>query len=62
MQQQDYGPFPYSAINRRPKWNWPNGARLALWALPNLEWFSLKVPIAGHPWEKAHEQKTPGVR
>jgi peptidoglycan/xylan/chitin deacetylase (PgdA/CDA1 family) len=62
MQQQDYGPFPYSAINRRPKWNWPNGARLALWALPNLEWFSLKAPIAGHPWEKAHEQKTPGVR
>lgn len=62
MQEQDYGPFPYSAINRRPKWNWPNGARLALWALPNLEWFSLKVPIAGHPWEKANEQKTPGVR
>ena len=62
MQEQDYGPFPYSAINRRPKWNWPNGARLALWALPNLEWFSLKVPLAGHPWEKASEQKTPGVR
>ena len=62
MQQMDYGPFPYSAINRRPKWTWPNGARLALWAIPNLEWFSLKVPIAGHPWEKAHEQKTPAVR
>ncbi len=62
MEQQDYGPFPYSAINRRPKWKWPNGARLALWVLPNLEWFSLKVPIAGNPWEKAHEQTIPVVR
>jgi len=62
MEQRDYGPFPYSAISRRPKWNWPNGARLALWAIPNLEFFSLKVPIASHPWEKASEQKTPGVR
>jgi len=62
MQQQDYGPFPYSAINRRPKWMWPNGARLALWVVPNLEWFSLKTPIASHPWEKAKEQQTPGVR
>jgi allantoinase len=62
VQPQDYGPFPYSPINRRPRWKWPNGARLALWVIPNLEWFSLKVPMGGHPWEKAHEQKVPGVR
>lgn len=62
MQQMDYGPFPYSPINRRAPWQWPNGARLALWVIPNLEFFSLKVPLAGHPWEKAHEQKTPTVR
>ena len=29
MQPQDYGPFPYVPINRRPQWNWPNGSRLA---------------------------------
>ena len=62
MQPQDNGPFPYSAINRRRKWKWPNGAQLALWVLPNLEWFSLKAQIASHPWEKASEMKVPGVR
>jgi allantoinase len=62
MQPQDHGPFPYSAINRRRKWKWPNGAQLALWVLPNLEWFSLKAHIASHPWEKANETKVPGVR
>ena len=62
MQQQDYGPFPYSAITRRPKWKWPNGAKLALWACPNLEWFSLKTPLAGQVWEKHSEAHTPGVR
>jgi peptidoglycan/xylan/chitin deacetylase (PgdA/CDA1 family) len=62
MQPQDQGPFPYSAINRRRRWTWPNGAQLALWVLPNLEWFSLKAQIASHPWEKANESKVPGVR
>ena len=47
MQEMDYGPFPYVPINRRPKWNWPNGARLAVWVIPNLEFFSLKTPLAG---------------
>jgi peptidoglycan/xylan/chitin deacetylase (PgdA/CDA1 family) len=62
MQEMDYGPFPYVPINRRPKWNWPNGARLAVWVIPNLEFFSLKTPLAGHPWEKAHDYKAPTIR
>ena len=62
MKPQDYGPFPYSAINRRTKWKWPNGAQLALWVLPNLEWFSLQAQIVEHPWQSAHGQKVPGVR
>ena len=62
MQPMDYGPFPYVPINRRPKWNWPNGARLAVWVIPNLEFFALGTPLAGHPWEKAHELKAPTVR
>jgi peptidoglycan/xylan/chitin deacetylase (PgdA/CDA1 family) len=53
MQPSDYGPFPYTPINRRPKLEWPNGARLALWVIPNIEFFSLKNPLPGHPWEKA---------
>ena len=48
MKPQDYGPFPYTPINRRPKLKWPNGSRVALWAVPNLEFYSLKYPIAAH--------------
>jgi peptidoglycan/xylan/chitin deacetylase (PgdA/CDA1 family) len=62
MQPDDYGPFPYVPIKRRPKWKWPNGARVALWIAPNLEFFPLKVPLAGQPWQKASEQKAPTVR
>jgi peptidoglycan/xylan/chitin deacetylase (PgdA/CDA1 family) len=46
MKPAPYGPFPYSPIIRRPKLAWPNGAQLALWVIPNIEFFSLteKVP------------------
>jgi peptidoglycan/xylan/chitin deacetylase (PgdA/CDA1 family) len=53
MQPSDYGPFPYTPINARPKLKWPNGTRLALWVIPNIEFFSLKNALPGHPWEKA---------
>ena len=61
MEPSDYGPFPYTPINRRPILRWPNGARLALWVIPNIEFFSLKRPIASHPWEKPPAE-TPTVR
>ena len=41
MEAQSYGPFPYSPIIRRPRLEWPNGARIALWVSPNIEFFSL---------------------
>src|SRR5215831_8311575 len=46
MQASPYGPFPYSPIIRRPRLSWPNGAQVALWIIPNIEFFSLaeKVP------------------
>ena len=62
MQPASYGPFPYVPINRRKPWKWPNGARLALWVIPNLEFFHLDTPLAGHPWEKSSEYKAPTVR
>ena len=48
MEPSSYGPFAYSPIIRRPKLQWPNGARVALWVIPNIEYFSLneKVPVA----------------
>ncbi len=53
MEPRDYGPFDYSPINRRKPWHWPNGSRLALWVIPNIEFFPLTRPLPGHPWEKA---------
>lgn len=46
MTPSAYGPFAYSPMIRRPKVRWPNGARLAFWIIPNIEFFSLmeKVP------------------
>ena len=41
MQPRDYGPFPYTPINDRPKLEWPGGARLAVWVIPNIEFFPL---------------------
>jgi peptidoglycan/xylan/chitin deacetylase (PgdA/CDA1 family) len=48
MQPRAYGPFPYSPIIHRPALAWPDGAHVALWVIPNIEFFSLdeKVPAA----------------
>jgi peptidoglycan/xylan/chitin deacetylase (PgdA/CDA1 family) len=53
VEPSDYGPFDYTPINRRPVLRWPNSARVALWVIPNIEFFSLKRAFAGHPFEKA---------
>ena len=45
MQPKRSGPFPYSPITERPRLTWPNGARLALWVIPNIEVFSLEEPV-----------------
>ncbi len=46
MKPGRYGPFPYSPIIHRPPLKWPNGAHVALWVIPNIEFFALdeKVP------------------
>ncbi|HUB96499.1 MAG TPA: polysaccharide deacetylase family protein [Stellaceae bacterium] len=47
MKPSTYGPFPYSPIIRRPRLSWPGDARVALWIIPNIEFFALdeKVPV-----------------
>src|SRR5262249_39900777 len=50
MEPRDYGPFPYVPINDRPRLTWPNGARLAVWIIPNIEFFPLSQGIAGSPY------------
>jgi allantoinase len=47
MKPQAYGPFEYSPIIHRPRLEWPNGAQLALWVIPNIEFFALDDNISG---------------
>jgi len=35
--------FPYKPIIDRPPLKWPNGARIALWVVPNIEHFHLEL-------------------
>jgi len=41
---QEHGRFPYSAIVDRPRLQWPNGARVAVWVIPNIEHFLFDRP------------------
>ena len=45
MEPRRSGPFPYSPITERPRLTWPDGARVALWVIPNIEVFSLEEPV-----------------
>ncbi len=46
--------FDYSALPERPRWRWPNGARLALWVAPNIEHYEYlpeKIRVRD-PWPR----------
>ena len=40
----EHGRFDYSAIIDRPRLSWPNGARVAVWVIPNIEHFLFDRP------------------
>jgi hypothetical protein len=40
----EHGRFEYSAIARRPRWELPHGARVAVWITPNVEHFHYDKP------------------
>jgi allantoinase len=62
MKPASYGPFPYSPIIHRKKLDWPNGARLALWIIPNIEFFSLAEKISSSPTGKLPDVPTWAAR
>ena len=39
-----HGRYEYSALIDRPVLRWPNGARVALWVIPNIEHFQFNLP------------------
>jgi peptidoglycan/xylan/chitin deacetylase (PgdA/CDA1 family) len=54
MQPSSRGPFPNLPITRRKHFEWPDGNRLALWVVPNLEYFHLDDPLPG-----IHNERVP---
>src|SRR5690348_11993793 len=57
MQPKPYGPFPYVPLPRRPKITWPNGARLAFWVAPNIEFFDLRESMPGDSNERIPRER-----
>jgi peptidoglycan/xylan/chitin deacetylase (PgdA/CDA1 family) len=41
------GPVPYRAYPDAPIIHWPNGAHVAVWIIPNIEWYPLEYHFAG---------------
>jgi peptidoglycan/xylan/chitin deacetylase (PgdA/CDA1 family) len=44
MDRTRHNRFPFSAIVDRPRLTWPNGARVAVWVIPNIEHFLFDRP------------------
>jgi peptidoglycan/xylan/chitin deacetylase (PgdA/CDA1 family) len=62
--QHDTDPFslfPYRAIVDHPPVVWPNGARVAVWVVPNIEHFHIELG-AGAPDIRNHSRRDYGNR
>lgn len=49
MKPSRHGPFPYTPVTKRPEFKWPDGKRLALWVIPNIEIFALDERMPAGP-------------
>ncbi len=41
------GPIPYRPAPEAPKLTWPGGNRVAVWIIPNIEWYSIEYNFGG---------------
>ena len=64
MKPSRYGPFKFIPMPGRPKLEWPNGARVALWINPNVEYFGLDDVMPGTVNERVAREhaKVPNIR
>jgi allantoinase len=46
--KEDPGLFDYWPYDNRPKLEWPNGAKVALWVAPNIEFYELDPAVNPH--------------
>lgn len=52
--------YAYSPYNNRPKITWPNGARVAFWVAPNIEFYEIDPPV--HPTRSDMSRPPPDVQ
>jgi allantoinase len=57
--KEDPGYYDYWPYQNRPKIRWPNGARVAFWVAPNIEFYELNPPR--NPQRAAWPQPAPAV-
>ncbi len=57
--KEDPGYYDYWPYLQRPKIRWPNGAKLAFWVAPNIEFYELNPPP--NPQRKPWPQAAPAV-
>ena len=57
--KHDPGLYDYWAYDKRPKITWPNGAKMAFWVAPNIEFYELNPP--DNPHRKAWPQPYPAL-
>src|SRR5213079_1338469 len=57
--KRDPGLYDYLPYDRRPKIAWPNGARVAFWVAPNIEFYELDPPR--NPTRAAWARSVPDV-
>lgn len=56
MPQADPGLYDYLPYGDRPRIEWPNGARIAFWVAPNIEFYEWDPPANPQraPWPRPH--------
>ena len=57
--KSDPGYYHYWPYEQRPKIVWPNGARIAFWVAPNIEYYELDPP--GNPFRKPWPTPYPSI-
>ena len=64
MTPRRYGPLAYVPIHRRLPLTWPDGARVALWVNPNVEFFGLDDVMPSNLNDRVprEQAKIPNVR
>lgn len=57
--RNDPGYYDYWPYHNRPKITWPNGAKVAFWVAPNIEFYELNPPL--NPQRKAWPDPYPAI-